>query len=134
MIDIDFEAALARAFAHARTFYASIPERPVAARAGAEAIRETFARPMPDDPLDAAAVVDELARGVEPGLTAMPGGRFFGWVIGGALPAAVAADWLTSVWDQNATSAAGTPAAAAVEEVALGWLIELFDLPRGSSG
>jgi len=71
---------------------------------------------------------------VDPGLTAMPSGRFFGWVIGGALPAALAADWLTSAWDQNAGSATGTPAAAAVERVVIRWILELLDLPRGASG
>lgn len=60
-------------------------------------------------------------------------GRFFGWVIGGGLPAAIAADWLTSVWDQNAGIHACSPAAAIVEEVAGEWLLELFELPPGTS-
>jgi glutamate/tyrosine decarboxylase-like PLP-dependent enzyme len=134
VIHVDFDPALLRALAHARTFYDGLPERPVAARAAAEHILAALDGPMPGPPTDAVEVIDELARAADPGLTAMPGGRFFGWVIGGALPAAVAADWLTSVWDQNCGSPAGTPAAAAVEQVALRWLAELFDLPRGCSG
>ena len=73
---------------------------------------EALDRPLPDEPTAPEAVIEELARTVDPGLTAMPSGRFFGWVIGGGLPSAVAADWLTTVWDQNTGSGEGTPAAA----------------------
>jgi glutamate/tyrosine decarboxylase-like PLP-dependent enzyme len=74
-----------------------------------------------------------LAREVPPGLIAMPGPRFFGFVLGGGVPAAVAADWLTAVWDQNSPFAAVTPAPAVAERVAGEWLLELFGLPAGSS-
>ncbi len=82
--------------------------------------------------MDAASVVDELARLAEPGLMAMPSGRFFGWVIGGTLPAAMAADWLVTAWDQNAVMRYSTPATAAAEETAGGWLLELLGLPAGA--
>jgi glutamate/tyrosine decarboxylase-like PLP-dependent enzyme len=59
------------------------------------------------------------------------GGRFFGWVIGGVLPVALAADWLTSTWDQNAASSASSPAAAVVEEICGAWLKDLLGLPPG---
>jgi glutamate/tyrosine decarboxylase-like PLP-dependent enzyme len=78
-------------------------------------------------------VVDLLAEACEPGLVAIPSGRFFGMVIGGALPAALGADWLTSAWDQNVGLRSLTPAASAVEEVAGRWLVELLGLPTGSA-
>lgn len=78
-------------------------------------------------------MIDELVADVEPGLVAMAGGRYFGFVIGGGVPAAVAADWLTSTWDQNAGLYAGGPSASIVEEVAGGWLKELLGLPSDAS-
>jgi glutamate/tyrosine decarboxylase-like PLP-dependent enzyme len=82
--------------------------------------------------MPAADVVDLLARTAEPGLMAMPSGRFFGWVIGGTLPAALASDWLVSAWDQNAGLRYATPAMAAIEESAGTWLLELLGLPEGA--
>ena len=76
-----------------------------------------------------AAVVDELAEAAGPGLMAMGSPRFYGFVIGGTYPAALAADWLVSAWDQNTGSRQPTPATAAVEEVAAGWLLDLLGLP-----
>jgi len=87
---------------------------------------------LPDGPSDAAAVVDLLAECVEPGLMAMPSGRFFGWVIGGTLPAALAADWLTGAWDQNTGMRFATPGTVAVEEAAGTWLLDLLGLPAGA--
>ncbi len=78
-------------------------------------------------------VIDELVAGVEGGLLDSASGRFYGWVIGGALPAAVAADFLTTAWDQNAAIVATSPAAAVVEETCGTWLKELLGLPSGAS-
>jgi glutamate/tyrosine decarboxylase-like PLP-dependent enzyme len=78
-------------------------------------------------------VVAELVKDVAGGLLGSAGGRFFGWVIGGSLPAALAADWLTSTWDQNAAIYATSPAAAVVEEVAGGWLKDILGLPAQAS-
>ena len=91
-----------------------------------------FGGPLPRDGTPAAEVVDYLATKAEPGLMAMPSGRFFGWVIGGTLPAALAADWLVSAWDQNAGLRFATPATAAIEEAAGKWLLELLGLPEES--
>ncbi len=91
-----------------------------------------FGGPLPAGGMPAADVVDYLAAKAEPGLMAMPSGRFFGWVIGGTLPAALAADWLVSAWDQNAGLRYATPATAAIEEAAGSWLLELLGLPAAS--
>jgi glutamate/tyrosine decarboxylase-like PLP-dependent enzyme len=130
----DWRRLLDRTLALALDHLRSLPDRRVSPRADPESLLAAFDGPVPDGPTDPVTVIERLAADAEPGLTAMPSGRFFGWVIGGALPAAVAADWLTSVWDQNAGSAEGTPAAAVVEQVALRWVVELLDLPRGCSG
>ncbi len=98
-----------------------------------EELRDVFDMPLPDGPTDPLEVVEALARDADPGLTQMTGGRYFGFVIGGVLPAALAADWLTSAWDQNAGLAVPTPAAAVVEEVAGRWLKELLGLPAHAS-
>ncbi len=88
---------------------------------------------LPSGPTPAADVVDLLADACTDGLVAIPSGRFFGMVIGGALPAALGADWLTSAWDQNAGLRGLTPAAAAVEEVAGRWILDLLGLPPESA-
>ena len=75
-------------------------------------------------------MIEALVRAAEPGLVATQSGRFFGFVIGGSTPAGIAADWLTSAWDQNAGLSLLTPAAAVVEEIAGEWLIELLGLPE----
>ena len=118
---------------YATQFLGSLDERPVRAQASIEELREALGGPLPERGSDDAQVVAELIAGAEPGVIAMPGGRYFGFVIGGALPAALAADWLTSTWDQNAGLVAAGPSAAVVEEVALEWLRELLGLPEGVS-
>jgi glutamate/tyrosine decarboxylase-like PLP-dependent enzyme len=82
------------------------------------------------DPVD---VIDELVANTEGGLLGSTGGRFFAWVIGGALESALAADWLTSAWNQNAVLFSTGPAAAVVEEVVGAWLKELLGLPTDAS-
>ena len=125
--------ALDRAHEHARRWLDSLAERPVAPSAGADDVADALGRALPDGPGDPASVVDLLVRACEPGLTSMPSGRFFGFVIGGTHPAGLAADWLVSAWDQNACLRQVTPAAAAVEEVAGAWLLDLLGLPAGSA-
>jgi glutamate/tyrosine decarboxylase-like PLP-dependent enzyme len=127
-----FDEALERARVHAMEWLTSVPTRPVGPAVHADELLAGFAAPLPEHPTAAAAVVDELAALAEPGLMAMPSGRFFGWVIGGTLPAALGADWLVSAWDQNAGMRFATPATAAAEEAAGGWLLELLGLPAKS--
>ncbi|HEY7405827.1 MAG TPA: aminotransferase class V-fold PLP-dependent enzyme [Candidatus Angelobacter sp.] len=89
--------------------------------------------PLPENGQDAEKVIAELARTTELGVVSQTGPRYFGFVIGGSLPVATAADWLTSVWDQNAGLYASSPAASVVEEAAAAWLLELLGLPRTAS-
>lgn len=129
----DHEASLHRAHAHATAWLASLDERRVPPVATVAEVVERLGATLPDGPTEAEDVVDLLAEACEPGLTAMPSGRFFGFVIGGTHPAALAADWLTSAWDQNAGLRTVTPAHTAVEDVTERWLVDLLGLPEGSA-
>ncbi len=86
---------------------------------------------LPEEGADDATVVAELVAAAEPGVVGSQTGRYFGFVIGSALPSSVAADWLATAWDQNGFSVVTSPAAAAVEQVAASWLAELLRLPAG---
>ncbi|MFE7182425.1 pyridoxal phosphate-dependent decarboxylase family protein [Streptomyces erythrochromogenes] len=127
------EAALRRAHEHAVRWLASLSDRPVPARASVEEIVRALGSELPDAPSAPADVVDLLATACEPGLTAFPSGRFYGFVVGGTEPAALAADWLVSAWDQNSVMRAASPAYAAAEEVAGAWLTDLLGLPDESA-
>src|SRR5947207_108132 len=127
------EPLLERARQHAVRFLQSLPERHVGPTATRAELLAALDVPLSDDGQDAAAVIDALAGGIERGLIASAGPRYFGFVIGGSIPVAVAADWLTSAWDQNCGIYATSPAASVVEDVVRGWLLELFDLPRSAS-
>jgi glutamate/tyrosine decarboxylase-like PLP-dependent enzyme len=111
----------------------SLDKRPVGEWATVDELRSRLGGPLPHGPVDPLLVVEDLARAAEPGLVAMPSGRYFGFVIGGGLPAAVAADWLTSVWDQAPGFNACGPAASVVEEVTGAWLGQLLGLPEHAS-
>src|SRR5581483_4817527 len=100
----------------------ALESAPVNATASLDELRARLAKPLASAGVAAEQVVADLLRDVEGGLIGCAGGRFFGWVIGGALPSALAADWLTSAWDQNAGLYASGPAAAVVEEIAGAWL------------
>ena len=127
-----YRDALEAAARHARRWLESQETRRVGPQVTAADLAADFGGPLPRTGMPAAEVVDYLAAKAEPGLMAMPSGRFFGWVIGGTLPAALAADWLVSAWDQNAGLRFATPATAAIEEAAGKWLLELLGLPEES--
>ncbi|HET7723061.1 MAG TPA: pyridoxal-dependent decarboxylase [Propionibacteriaceae bacterium] len=110
-----------------------LDERSVRPDVDYDTMYAALAGPMPEGGTPAEQVIADLARTVKPGLMAMNHGRFFGWVIGGATPAGVAADWLVAAWDQNTAMAEPTPGTSAVEAVTAEWLLELLDLPRTSS-
>lgn len=118
---------------YAAQYLGALKDLPIRAEASVPELRVTLGGPLPERGSEAAHVVAELIAAAEPGIVAMPSGRYFGFVVGGALPAALAADWLTSTWDQNAGLVALSPAAAVVEEVAIEWLRELLGLPEAVS-
>jgi glutamate/tyrosine decarboxylase-like PLP-dependent enzyme len=127
--DSPFHQPLQAAFQLALDHFARLDQRPVAPTASLEDLRSRFGKTLSAEGLPAAQVVAELAREVEGGLLGSGGGRFFAWVIGGALPAAVAADWLTAAWDQCAVLYSTSPAAAVIEEVVGAWLKDVLGLP-----
>jgi glutamate/tyrosine decarboxylase-like PLP-dependent enzyme len=127
------DSALPVALNHAQRWLASLDDRPVPPRLQVEELVQRLGAELPDGPREASAVVEHLATALEPGLTAIPSGRFYGMVMGGTHPAALAADWLVSAWDQNAGLARLTPAATATEVVASAWLLDLLGLPSGSA-
>ena len=129
----DWKGPLGEALDHALGYLEGLPARPVTSRASLAEMRAALGGPLPEQPLEPREVIAALATAAEPGVVASSSGRFFGFVIGGATPAALAADWLTSVWDQNAGLYILGPAAGVVEEVAGGWLAELLGLPAGVS-
>jgi glutamate/tyrosine decarboxylase-like PLP-dependent enzyme len=126
-------SALSLALKHAMDHLSPNRDRSVAATATLAALRERIDLPLNDSGMDAESVLNELVSAVEGGIIDSAGGRFFGWVIGGSLPAALGADWLTSTWDQNAGLYACAPAASVVEETAGRWLTELLRLPATAS-
>jgi len=128
----EYRQALDAAHRHALGWLDSMSERPIRPEADADEILARLNRRLPEAGISPSAVVDELAEAAGPGLIAMGSPRFFGLVIGGTYPAAMAADWLLSSWDQNSGARQLTPSTSAVEEVAAGWLLELLDLPRRS--
>ena len=129
----DVRDLLRRTAEIAADYVESLDERPVFPDVTPEQLREVLGGPLPEEPLDPAQVVVELAEHAETGVVATGSGRYFGFVIGGGLPAALAADWLTSAWDQNAGLYAGGPSASIVEQVTRDWLLELLGLPGEAS-
>ncbi len=124
---------LDRTAALAADYLDRVADRPVAPPVDLAALRAAFGGPLPERGTPAADGIRDHATAAQPGLVASAGPRYFGFVIGGSHRAALAADWLTSAWDQNAAFYVMSPAAAVAEEVAATWLLELFGLPPGSS-
>jgi glutamate/tyrosine decarboxylase-like PLP-dependent enzyme len=130
-VDVDFFDDVAR---RAAAYLRNVPTRPVAPSAAAvEALRE-LAGPMPESSSTAQEVVALLDRFGSPATVATTGGRFYGFVNGGSVPASMAAAWLVAAWDQNAALRVMSPAAAALEEVALEWVRDVLGLPAGCDG
>jgi glutamate/tyrosine decarboxylase-like PLP-dependent enzyme len=115
------------------SYLAGLDDRPVHATESLAALRHRLGGPLPAGAGDARMVVAELAESAAPGVVGTMSPRYFGFVIGGSTPAAIAADWLVSAWDQNAGLYVGGPAVAVMEEVAAAWLIDLLGLPSTAS-
>lgn len=128
-----FHSALERAIQHSFAHLENLDRNPVAASADLQTLRRHLAKPLNEKSIHSTQVIDELVADVSGGLIGNAGGRFFGWVMGGSVPAALAADWLTSAWDQNAALYACAPAAAVAEEVSGAWLKDLLGLPSTAS-
>jgi glutamate/tyrosine decarboxylase-like PLP-dependent enzyme len=125
---------LTAAAEHAADFLATLPEARVDADVrDVEVLREALALPLPDGPTDPRTVLDDLVAAASPGIVRSQSPRYFGFVVGGALPAALAADVVAGAWDQNAGGYVLSPAAAVAEEVAGAWIAELLGLPASAS-
>ena len=133
MVPPIFREPLRTAYQHSLAYLDRLDSLPVAPTASLDELRGLLRKALTNEGLPPEQVIDELVRDVEGGIVTSACGRFFGWVVGGALPAALAADWLTATWDQNAGLYAAGPAAAIVEEVAGAWLKDIFGLPAQAS-
>jgi glutamate/tyrosine decarboxylase-like PLP-dependent enzyme len=117
----------------AQEFLDGLPERRVGTAVPIEELRAALGGPLPERGEEDLQVIEHLARAADPGLVGMAGPRYFGFVIGGHVPASLVADWLTSTWDQNAGLYVTSPANSVVEEVAAGWVLDLLGLPVTAS-
>jgi glutamate/tyrosine decarboxylase-like PLP-dependent enzyme len=125
-------ALLRRTAEIAADYLASLPERPVRAAASLDELRSALRVGLDDAPRPALQVIEELVAAADPGLVGSQGPRYFGFVIGGSLDAAIAGDWLTTVWDQNGGGFPVGPSAAVAEEAVCEWLLDLLGLPEGA--
>jgi glutamate/tyrosine decarboxylase-like PLP-dependent enzyme len=132
-MDLDQARSLEQVLAYAKTFIESRAARPVWPETSLADLRAAFGGPLPEGPILASTVVRQLTTAADPGIVTTTGPRYFGFVTGGALPATVAADWLATVWDQNAGLYVMSPAASVVEEVAGRWLLDVLRLPASAS-
>ncbi|HKH41938.1 MAG TPA: aminotransferase class V-fold PLP-dependent enzyme [Solirubrobacterales bacterium] len=124
-----YERVLEVAEQRARRYLAEVEDRPVREQAAVKELRAHLDRELPEEGEDPATVVEELAEAAEPGLIALGSPRYFGFVIGGTLPAALGAEWLTTAWDQIASLYVCGPSASVAEEISGRWVLEVLGLP-----
>ena len=125
-----YKAPLEVAVKHAHSWLHNISDRGINPKKSIDEMLEIFGGELPKGAANPAEVVERMALLGEPGLMNMGSGRFFGWVIGGTLPAALGADWLVSAWDQNAGMRNTTPTVVALEEIAGTWIKDILGLPE----
>lgn len=128
-----YRPVLENTLAHALKYLDELDKAPVSTGISYSALQASLAHPLNEIGISPEQVIDELVNDTRDGLIGSAGGRFFAWVIGGAVPASLAADWLTSTWDQNAAMFASSPAEGVIEEVCGAWLKDLLGLPRDAS-
>ncbi|MGC2403941.1 MAG: pyridoxal-dependent decarboxylase, partial [Acidobacteriaceae bacterium] len=124
---------LAETAERAAQYLAGLSSRNVAPSPQAVDRLQLLAGPLPQEPSNPAEVLALLDDIGSPATVASAGGRYFGFVIGGTLPAALAANWLAGAWDQNAAMQVMSPVAAKLEEIVLAWMLDIFGLPSGSA-
>lgn len=124
--------ALKQASEYALRFRQSLPDRPIPPRMRLDGALELFRQPLNEDPVPPDQVIAELIRNADPGINALPSGKFFGYVIGGSMPVGVAADHIVSAWGQNAGSNYETPAITGIERAVGDWALDLLQLPAES--
>ena len=118
----------------ANDFLDGVAGRPVARRVDFEKLlSDVVGNGVPDEGDDPMQIIELLSRLADRAAVATAGPRYFGFVVGGSLPVALAADWLAAAWDQNAAFCAHSPLAAAAEQTAGDWLVDLFGLAKGTS-
>jgi glutamate/tyrosine decarboxylase-like PLP-dependent enzyme len=130
----DPSALLRDAAVRAARYLQTVGDRPVAPSAAAIGGLAALDVPLPAGPAEPAVILAELDAVVGPATMATAGPRFFGFVIGGALPATLAANVLATAWDQNSARSDVTPGTARVEAVALRWIVDALGLPAGTAG
>jgi glutamate/tyrosine decarboxylase-like PLP-dependent enzyme len=125
-----YKVPLGVAAKHAHSWLENIPNRSINPMKSIDEMLEIFGGGLPKESTNPADVVERMSRLGEPGLMNINSGRFFGWVMGGTLPAALGADWLVSAWDQNAGMRNATPTVVALEEIAGTWIKDILGLPE----
>lgn len=128
----DVKSLLADAAERATRYVATLDDRPVAPDGAALAALAAFDEPLPESPQDPTATLALLDEVGSPATVASTGGRYFGFVVGGSFPIAVAANWLATAWDQNAALPVMSPVATRLHGVVTGWLVDLLGLPVGT--
>ena len=124
-----YRPLLSRTAEHADAYLSSIRDRQVNASLTGDDLRRMLGGPLPESGCDPIAVIDALAEAGREGTVATQGPRYFGFVVGGSVPAATAADWLVSTWDQNCGLYVLSPLASSIEQIVTGWVTELIGVP-----